>query len=78
MLFGTLAGGVMLTVGVAVFAEWWAVIPAVFTFMATGVVMQVRRRRQRAERKALLAAVPLYAELGRAYRFAEVLLPPAG
>jgi hypothetical protein len=78
LLLGILAGGAALTVGVAVFAGWWAVIPGVLTLLATGVVLQVNRRRQRIECKALLAAVPVYAELGKAYRFAEVLLPPAG
>lgn len=78
LLLGILAGGAVLTVGVAVLAGWWAVTPAVLTLPAVGVVIQANRRRRRTECKALLAAVPVYAELGREYRFAEVLLPPTG
>jgi hypothetical protein len=78
LLLGILAGGAVVTAGVAVFAGWWAVIPAVLTLTATGVLIQVNRRRQRADCKALLAPVPVYAELLSAYRFAEVQLPPVG
>jgi hypothetical protein len=76
VLLGILAGGAVLTAVVAVFAGWWAVIPAVVAMSVVGLLVRANRKRRKSECKDLLAAVPVYTELGRAYRFAEVLLPP--
>ena len=75
---GVLAGGAILTAGVAVFAGWWAVIPAGVALITAGVVVQSKRRRQRTACRALLTPVPVYAELLATYRFAEVQLPSVG
>jgi hypothetical protein len=75
-VIGVLGGGAAVAAVVGwLLGWWWAILPVVVALAAAGLITH-RLQRQRVEGgRALLKAVPDYAELLQAYRFAEVRVP---
>lgn len=75
-VIGVLGGGAVVAAVVGwLLGWWWAILPVVVALAAAGLITH-RLQRQRVEGgRALLKAVPDYAELLQAYRFAEVRVP---
>lgn len=75
LVLGIATGGAVVSAMVAVFAGWWAILPVVVTMVVIGSTVQSIQRKHRKACRDMLGAVPMYAEMLKVYRFAEVQVP---